>query len=227
MHEHHPTIVSRSMCGVMRRHLSVAAMLSVLSAGVANAQGASCPRIAPPRVTPPPQCTENCEGEERWSLKTLVDRDVRTIDWTPRPTTISDVGSFRRPQRILDDRRAGVYERRVYCIEAWIVEVRPQGDGDLHVNLVDPDDGSEMIVEIPDSKCQNVCRSPWTAVFSAARERLETRLRTWDTDTLRVVVSGVGFFDRNHGQLGAAPNSFELHPVLSVRFPKPARARRR
>lgn len=211
----------------MRRFIVLMATLSGVIAGEAGAQGATCPRITPPRVTPPPLCTENCEGEERWSLKTLVDRDVRTIDWTPRPTTISDVGRFRRPQRILDARRAGVYERRVYCIEAWIVEVRPQGDGDLHVNLIDPDDGSEMIVEIPDSKCQNVCRSPWAAVFSAARERLETRLRTWDTDTLRVVVTGVGFFDRNHGQLGAAPNSFELHPVLSVRFPKPARARRR
>ena len=223
----HPTTALRLTRRAMRRFIVLMATLSGVIAGEAGAQGATCPRLTPPRVTPPPLCTENCEGEERWSLKTLVDRDVRTIDWTPRPTTISDVGRFRRPQRILDARRAGVYERRVYCIEAWIVEVRPQGDGDLHVNLIDPDDGSEMIVEIPDSKCQNVCRSPWAAVFSAARERLETRLRTWDTDTLRVVVTGVGFFDRNHGQLGAAPNSFELHPVLSVRFPKPARARRR
>jgi hypothetical protein len=31
-----------------------------------------------------------------------------------------------------------------------------------------------------------------------------------------VRVTGVGFFDRNHGQVGAAPNLIELHPVLAI-----------
>jgi hypothetical protein len=29
-------------------------------------------------------------------------------------------------------------------------------------------------------------------------------------------VTGVVFFDRNHGQIGAAWNGVELHPVLAV-----------
>jgi hypothetical protein len=33
-----------------------------------------------------------------------------------------------------------------------------------------------------------------------------------------VTVTGVGFFDYQHGQDGVAPNAIELHPVLSVTF---------
>jgi hypothetical protein len=30
-------------------------------------------------------------------------------------------------------------------------------------------------------------------------------------------ITGVGFFDFEHGQSGVAPNAIELHPVLDVR----------
>jgi hypothetical protein len=32
-----------------------------------------------------------------------------------------------------------------------------------------------------------------------------------------VEVTGVGFFDFEHGQNGVAPNAIELHPVLGIR----------
>ena len=31
----------------------------------------------------------------------------------------------------------------------------------------------------------------------------------------KVTISGVGFWDEDHGQTGVAPNAIELHPVLS------------
>ena len=34
----------------------------------------------------------------------------------------------------------------------------------------------------------------------------------------RVVVRGIGFFDRLHGQTGMAPNGLELHPVVGITF---------
>jgi hypothetical protein len=33
---------------------------------------------------------------------------------------------------------------------------------------------------------------------------------------LRVSITGIGFFDRIHGQKGVAPNGIELHPVLGI-----------
>ena len=31
-------------------------------------------------------------------------------------------------------------------------------------------------------------------------------------------VTGIGFFDRFHGQTGVAPNMFELHPILKIEW---------
>ena len=31
-------------------------------------------------------------------------------------------------------------------------------------------------------------------------------------------ITGVGFFDRSHGATGAAPNVFEIHPVLKIEW---------
>ena len=33
----------------------------------------------------------------------------------------------------------------------------------------------------------------------------------------RAVVTGVAFFDFQHGQTGVAPNAIELHPILGFR----------
>jgi hypothetical protein len=42
------------------------------------------------------------------------------------------------------------------------------------------------------------------------------QLSSSEFDYLRgtATVTGVGFFDFNHGQTGVAPNAIELHPVL-------------
>jgi hypothetical protein len=37
--------------------------------------------------------------------------------------------------------------------------------------------------------------------------------RLWGTAT----ITGVGFFDYQHGQTGVAPNAIELHPVLGFK----------
>jgi hypothetical protein len=37
-------------------------------------------------------------------------------------------------------------------------------------------------------------------------------------DPTPVKVTGVGFFDRVHGQNGVAPNGVELHPLLNIEF---------
>lgn len=179
-----------------------------------------CPKQLPRPFARVADCTKDCEGVDRWAVKILADRGAHSVDFTPRRATVAALGRLSRPNRRPTASRVSDAERRVYCVEAWIVEARPQGDGDLHLILRDPADRrSQMIAEVPEAACRNVCRSPWAEVFATARSHVEARLRTWQTDTLRVVITGVGFFDRDHGQIGAAPNLIELHPVLTVRFP--------
>ena len=48
-----------------------------------------------------------------------------------------------------------------------------------------------------------------------ARARAASRLRS------KASLTGVLFFDFNHGQTGVAPNAIELHPLLSFRCMTP------
>jgi hypothetical protein len=81
------------------------------------------------------------------------------------------------------------------------------------------DTTATIVVEFPDQRCSGVCASAFAEPMARARHLLEQRLATFTTDTLRMRIMGVGFFDRPHGQYGAAPNYFELHPVLAIDFP--------
>jgi hypothetical protein len=109
--------------------------------------------------------------------------------------------------------------RRV-LVEGWFKEVNTEADYDLHVVVAGLEDTTvTIVVEFPDARCSGACASGYAELYAQARQALENRLKTWTTDTLRVRIMGVGFFDLPHGQYGAAPNYIELHPVLGIDFP--------
>ncbi len=53
------------------------------------------------------------------------------------------------------------------------------------------------------------------AIAAAPQEAQPFAMRI---DPTLATLTGVGFFDRDHGQTGRAPNIVELHPVLNVEF---------
>lgn len=95
----------------------------------------------------------------------------------------------------------------MYIVTAAVTLVRQEADSDLHLIL--QADGQQMIAESPapscDSKAAPLRRQQMTA--ARAHVRLCARAR----------VTGVAFFDFDHGQTGVAPNAIELHPVLGFR----------
>jgi hypothetical protein len=81
-----------------------------------------------------------------------------------------------------------------------------------------------MIVEVPSTTCDHVCSSEHVAEFRAARAALIMKFGT-PTSSFHpfstpqpITITGVGFFDFLHGQVGAAANGIELHPVLAINF---------
>lgn len=81
-----------------------------------------------------------------------------------------------------------------------------------------------MIAEIPSPDCPNVATSPSVAKFRNARQQFSTfttRNKAIGINLYKVepgfyTITGVGFIDKVHGQLGHADNGIELHPVLSI-----------
>jgi len=163
-------------------------------------------------------------GTERWAVKTLSDEDAARVDLKPVSSTVALLAALPRPPTITEDRRTAPVELTTYQIRAVLLEIRDENDHDVHLVVADPSDRHKtMIAEIVDPGCSGAITSPDVADLRQAREsfeRLDTAqigkgpfLKVGDL----VEITGVGFFDFEHGQSGVAPNAIELHPVLGVR----------
>ena len=167
----------------------------------------------------PVACGMRC-GVQRWPIKTLSDPSRELVDLRPVRATIAELGALPRPESFPQNERIAPEEFTVYEVDAYLLAWDNEADRDIHLMLADPEDPRfRMIAEIPDPMCSGVCNSGLGGQFAEARAALETILAEPNPDDLpvEVTVIGVGFFDRNHGQIGAAPNFMELHPVLELR----------
>jgi hypothetical protein len=79
-----------------------------------------------------------------------------------------------------------------------------------------------MVAEIPDPQCSGVCVSKQFDQINRVRDNFARSFLQGEEQFLRptspipITITGVGFFDFYHGQLGMAPNGIELHPVLNI-----------
>jgi hypothetical protein len=167
-------------------------------------------------------CGGHC-GTERWTVKTLSDADRGAVNLRPLDATVEQLVTL-QPEGLAP---AGVRyvpeEVTTYRVEGYLAAAYPESDGDWHVVVFGKENQRvSLIAEIPDPSCSGACRSGLSDAFAAARRLLEDRLAQPNPkdEPIVVRVTGIGFFDREHGQAGAAPNGFELHPVLKLEFPK-------
>jgi hypothetical protein len=142
---------------------------------------------------------ETC-GVERWTVKTLQDRPTLL---PARTVTLRFLVTRRAPQALPPTRLP--FERHVFRVRAAVTLIRPEGDGDLHVVLRDGAD--QMIAEAPSTSC--------TARAKPLRRHQMARARAAARVCRRAILTGVAFFDFDHGQTGVAPNAIELHPLLA------------
>jgi hypothetical protein len=181
---------------VLSRSQRVLVLAAIAILGVAAARIATPSRAAHVRYT-----YASC-GVERWSIKTLQDRPrllpIRrtTIAWLVTRPAPEGVPAARLP-----------LERRIFQVVGAVTLVRPEDDSDLHVVLAAR--GRQMIVEAPSPAC--------TGRATPLRRRQMSQARQHVRLCAKARVTGVAFFDTNHGQTGVAPNAIELHPVLAFR----------
>lgn len=158
-------------------------------------------------------------GEERAAIKLGLDAEAQDgkVDRSPRDTTIAELTKLKAPRKLSEIRRASDAERTVWRVRARVVEVKLEADQDVH--LVLSDGVRTMIVEVPSAEC--AANGAWAREIAAVRLAVDERLhpgRKVRTVSVQVTVIGVGFFDRAHGQTGAAGNGIELHPLIAVDF---------
>ena len=160
-------------------------------------------------------------GRERWDVKTLSDPDRDSVDLRPVDATVEELIQLEAEGVAPGGARYTPVELSVYRVEAYLGGAFQENDGDWHLVLFGLENQrAHLIAEIPDPECAGACRCGFAEAFAEARQALEERLAQPNPrdEPIRVTVTGVGFFDRPHGQYGATPNQFELHPVLRIEF---------
>lgn len=158
-------------------------------------------------------------GKERWSVKTVTDKDAAKIQEAPTPGTINQLRQIAAPinPNLRPDSRYSPTELTTYEVTGYITLIKAEADQDYHIVLAD-DAGRTMIVESTHPDCAQ--NSRFKAEIDQARAALDQAFKGPITKPIKtrklVTVTGVGFFDHIHGQTGVAPNGIELHPILQV-----------
>lgn len=163
-----------------------------------------------------------CAGEFRWNVKTLSDRAARDVNFKPIATTISALVSLTPPQPLgAATPRSPGPEETTYRVTAALDHMDRQGDGDVHLVLKDPRDGTKMMLaEFPNVACPGANHSLKKRQLRAARLALIhacgpiPRRGVKERLAGKLVITGVGFFDAN---MQFNTTGIELHPVLALR----------
>jgi len=174
---------------------------------------------------------------ERWAVKTGSDADAQALTGqTPTPTTVAVLRALAVPALLPLDGRSEGAEKTVWQLTAMLQTFRSESDGDYHLVIAD-DQGNTMIAEIPNPG-DITTPSYFAEQIAAARTAFDNHFQITESigtptaaaaagpgvepqfqqAAVPVTVTGLGYFDFNHGQLGVAPNAIELHPVINIVF---------
>jgi hypothetical protein len=161
------------------------------AAGLAVDQAPQARPAAFPALQPEQQMKP---GTERWPVKTGQDPDRAKVGKNVIngedlgagivESTVEELTSLPRPPGLEDesgdppefqDVRDGVTETTIWRIEAQIISIKHESDGDYHLVLQGPS-GQQMIAEVPRPSTEFVGDSPWLANFEQARKEIDDKL---------------------------------------------------
>jgi hypothetical protein len=158
-------------------------------------------------------------GTERWNVKTMTDPRAIKVNLTPEADTIESLTALAAPTEPIE--RQGDIELKTLEVKGKIVVAKLEQDKDVHMVLRDPATKKTMIIESvsPDCAAGSVVVSQITQVRKDVEAQFpEAAVGGRQETDIDVIVTGVGFFDRLHGQEGVAANGIELHPVLDLKL---------
>jgi hypothetical protein len=164
---------------------------------------------------PEPQVT-HC-SVDRWAVKTLTDPGASRVNLTPTTTTVEELAALPVPDGFSSYTPRLEPEFQTYTVSAILAEFKEEADSDIRLVLLGVS-GQAMIAEIPAPDC--ALGSRVQAQIAAARKQFNAQFGQADRSRQQpmehIRVTGVLFFDAQHGETGVAPNAIELHPVIGV-----------
>ena len=153
-------------------------------------------------------------GGDRWSVKTLTDGRADRIRLRPKQVSVAQLVSDQKPRGLTSERAKGRIELQVFRFTALLREAQNEGDGDIHLVVIDPRHPAvTMIAEFPSPTCTRGAPANLRRQMSEARAGFLRACGGADLLYGVATITGVGFWDNPYAP-GAAPNGIELHPIL-------------
>ena len=270
---------------------AVAASIKAAATAEGNALADAMPEAAPFLLLVEAPLLATKPGVERWPVKIGTDKDVARVGTNILPegdlgagiviATVEELIRLGRPlgmrpatknfDQPFHDRRLGIVEQTAWRVDATIIALKLEADGDYHLVLQGAS-GETMIAECPMPTPTFVGASAWLENIQAARKAIDDKLvsklspanfvrmdgklvpqeslppalATMARSAARIVetftplsdgpvvglptfktkvdptqarITGVGFFDAVHGQMGVSQlNGVELHPILKIEW---------
>ncbi len=197
-------------------------------------------------TAPSPQSVAACGGTERWNVKVGNDADAVNVDLNAKA---GDIASLNRqlPGPVDAGGRMQI-ETSQFTIKGYLAFFKHETDDDYHLVITDDPSGKyaagkstptghSIVVEIPDPSCfaGHGGSGPSTSRFAQAISDVRTEFEAKTagingaklTKPIPVTVTGIAFFDFDHGQTGhATPHPgvdgqskvIELHPLTQISF---------
>lgn len=173
-------------------------------------------------------CGAGC-ALNRPHVKSLRDHEANRIQFdTVIHTTVTALNAIRSRCGPARDHRVRDEEFHVYQVVGRITRVKREPDHDLHIVLEDPEDPRQhLVVESADPDFRGNVLSPFRDKLTAARQMFDEMVKQSgarqlsDVRGMIVRVTGVGFFDMNHFQIGRSRSCIELHPILAIEWESP------
>ena len=213
----------------------------------ATAMAAPAPTITAESSRAASATAGECGGSERWPVKGGTDPQASQIDVShPVETTIVKLNAIEPDRDVVDENdefSRMPEEMTVYEIKGFLgffkKESGSHGDQDYHLVITDQPGlfnqggedptGHSLVAEIPHPDCYTGRHGNFPG-DSAFDQQIKDVRNVFETVTagvdgkhitprsIPVTVTGVAFFDFDHGQIGRAKNVIELHPILNIEF---------
>jgi hypothetical protein len=162
--------------------------------GLPGAGPEGAPLVIREAVVPPAAAQADKPGSERWPVKTGQDPDRAKVGKNVVngndlgagivPTTVEELISLPRPSGLADatkdppafkDVRANQTEVTIWRIDANIIALKHEADGDYHL-VLQSGSGAEMVGEIPTPTTTFIGDSPWLSNIADARQQIDQKL---------------------------------------------------
>ena len=161
-------------------------------------------------------------GNERWDVKTLKDKYAKAVKTEAIKKTVKELVKYQAPIAWSNSlQRQSPIEFNQFVVEANLIAFKKESDQDYHLVIADKTNNKiTMIAEIPAPECTGK-----TIPYKQLRATIDSlhkasaKLYTL-SKPIPIEITGVGFFDKPHGQDGLAPNGIELHPVTRLEIKK-------